>query len=61
MVVDFEGERRRVSQEAMRAIQNALNRAGVELIDENGGGPGVRSRKRQQKERLGRHVFLFTG
>jgi transcriptional regulator with XRE-family HTH domain len=29
-------------------IQTALERAGVEFIDENGGGPGVRLRKRQR-------------
>jgi transcriptional regulator with XRE-family HTH domain len=29
-------------------IQNALEFAGVEFIDENGGGPGVRLRKRHQ-------------
>ena len=29
-------------------IQTALERAGVEFIDENGGGPGVRLRKHQQ-------------
>ena len=28
----------------------ALEAAGVEFIDENGGGPGVRLRKRQQKK-----------
>jgi hypothetical protein len=27
-----------------------LKRAGVEFIDENGGGPGVRLRKRQHKK-----------
>jgi hypothetical protein len=27
------------------AIRNALENAGVEFIDENGGGPGVRLRK----------------
>jgi len=32
------------------AIRNALEAAGVEFIDENGGGPGVRLRKRQQKK-----------
>jgi ribosome-binding protein aMBF1 (putative translation factor) len=31
------------------AIRRALESAGVEFIDENGGGPGVRLRKRQQK------------
>jgi hypothetical protein len=30
----------------VQAIQLALEAAGVEFIDENGGGPGVRLRKR---------------
>jgi transcriptional regulator with XRE-family HTH domain len=30
------------------AIRRALEAAGVEFIDENGGGPGVRLRKRHQ-------------
>ena len=50
-VVDFERERRHVSDDAMAAIHKALVRAGVEFIDENGGGPGVRLHKRQ----VGRH------
>jgi len=29
-------------------IRNALEKGGVEFIDENGGGPGVRLRKRQR-------------
>jgi hypothetical protein len=29
------------------AVRNALESAGVEFINENGGGPGVRLRKRQ--------------
>ena len=32
------------------AIRRALEAAGVEFIDENGGGPGVRLRKRQGKK-----------
>jgi hypothetical protein len=32
------------------AIRAAFERAGVEFIDENGGGPGVRLRKRHQKK-----------
>jgi predicted transcriptional regulator len=44
-VVDFEKERREVSPESVEAIRRALVRAGVEFIDENGGGPGVRLRK----------------
>jgi hypothetical protein len=31
------------------AIRRALEAAGVEFIDENGGGPGVRLRKHQHK------------
>jgi ribosome-binding protein aMBF1 (putative translation factor) len=33
-----------------RAVRRALESVGVEFIDENGGGPGVRLRKRQQKK-----------
>jgi hypothetical protein len=32
------------------AIRRALEAAGIEFIDENGGGPGVRLRKRHQKK-----------
>jgi hypothetical protein len=31
------------------ALRRALEAAGIEFIDENGGGPGVRLRKRPQK------------
>jgi hypothetical protein len=31
------------------AVRRAFESAGVEFIDENGGGPGVRLRKRQLK------------
>ncbi len=34
----------------LAAIEMVLRRAGVEFIDENGGGPGVRLRKAQQKK-----------
>ena len=34
----------------LAAIVSALKRAGVEFIDENGGGAGVRLRKRQHKK-----------
>jgi DNA-binding XRE family transcriptional regulator len=49
-IVDFEKERRQVSTVAIRAIRHALTTRGVEFIDENGGGPGVRLRKRQHKK-----------
>jgi len=32
-------------------IRHAIEAAGVEFIDENGGGPGVRLRKRQRPKR----------
>jgi transcriptional regulator with XRE-family HTH domain len=32
------------------ALRKALEAAGIEFIDENGGGPGVRLRKRHQKK-----------
>jgi hypothetical protein len=31
-------------------LKRPLVKAGVEFIDENGGGPGVRLRKRQRKK-----------
>jgi transcriptional regulator with XRE-family HTH domain len=40
----------RVSDEAQTKLQRALESAGVEFIDENGGGAGVRLRKRQQRK-----------
>jgi predicted transcriptional regulator len=50
-VVDFEKGRRQVSSESIELIFRALTQAGVEFIDGNGGGPGVRLRKRQQAKR----------
>jgi transcriptional regulator with XRE-family HTH domain len=50
-VVDFEKSRRPVSKEAVQAMCNALQDAGIEFIAENGGGPGVRLRKRRQLKR----------
>lgn len=43
-VVDHERSRREVSAKAVAAIRAALEAAGVEFIDANGGGPGVRLR-----------------
>jgi predicted transcriptional regulator len=34
-----------------QAIRRALESAGIEFIDENGGGPGVRLMKRKRKTR----------
>jgi transcriptional regulator with XRE-family HTH domain len=35
----------------VQKIRNALQKAGVEFIDENGGGPGVRLRKGARKNK----------
>ena len=37
-------------RETLSTIESVLKRAGVEFIDEDGGGPGVRLRSRQQKK-----------
>lgn len=34
------------------ALTRAFEKAGIEFIDENGGGPGLRLRKRQRLKRL---------
>ncbi len=44
-IVDFERSRRDVSQAANAAIRRALETAGIEFIEENGGGAGVRFRR----------------
>jgi DNA-binding XRE family transcriptional regulator len=35
---------------SLETIENVLRKAGIEFIDENGGGPGARLRKRQPKK-----------
>jgi len=50
-VVDYEKKRRQVSAESVESMFQALVDAGIEFIDENGGGPGVRLRKRQRSAR----------
>jgi transcriptional regulator with XRE-family HTH domain len=37
-------------QSTMDRLQQALESAGIEFLDENGGGPGVRLRNRQPKK-----------
>lgn len=44
-VVDFERSRREVSDEANGKMGATLERMGVEFLDENGGGVGVRFRR----------------
>ena len=44
-VADFERGAREPYQRTLEDVRGALERAGVEFIAENGGGPGVRLRK----------------
>ncbi len=48
-VVDFERGARQPHANNLAAIRAALERAGVTIIEENGGGPGVRLAKRGRK------------
>jgi transcriptional regulator with XRE-family HTH domain len=49
-VVDFEKGRRIVSEEAVKAIQTALQRAGIEFTVENAAVEGLLLRKRQKRK-----------
>jgi transcriptional regulator with XRE-family HTH domain len=49
-ITNIETGRYAGDQATLTAIAAVLKRAGVEFIDANGGGPGVRLRKRQQKK-----------
>ncbi len=49
-VTNIETGRYAGDAETLAAIVAVLKRAGVEFIDENGGGPGVRLRKRHPKK-----------
>jgi transcriptional regulator with XRE-family HTH domain len=40
-----------LKQRTIEALQHTFEAAGVAFIDENGGGPGVRLRKRQPKKK----------
>lgn len=46
----FEAERAAPRQATLIVIRRAFESAGVEFIDENGGGPGVRLRKASRKK-----------
>jgi transcriptional regulator with XRE-family HTH domain len=52
-IIHFEAGERRPVPAVMTAIRGALERAGVEFIPENGGGPGVRLTKRQHRRSRG--------
>jgi transcriptional regulator with XRE-family HTH domain len=38
-----------LKERTIEALQHTFEAAGIEFIDENGGGPGVRLRKRHKK------------
>ena len=44
-IMAFEQGKKNPTRASLQVIQAALERAGVEFIEENGGGPGVRLRK----------------
>ncbi|QDM24564.1 transcriptional regulator [Tardiphaga sp. vice154] len=44
-IVDFEKSRRRISSSSIAILKNTLERLGIQFIDENGGGAGVRLSK----------------
>lgn len=48
-IVDYEKRRRVVSPEAIAAIEQAFERAGIYFIEENGGGAGVRFSKPRKR------------
>jgi len=49
-VRQFESAANTPRRATLNVIRRAFETAGVEFIDENGGGPGVRLRKRQPKK-----------
>jgi transcriptional regulator with XRE-family HTH domain len=49
-VHQLEANRSQPRRATLQAIRRAFEMAGVEFIDENGGGPGVRLRKRHPKK-----------
>ena len=48
-VVDFEKERRQVSEEAVERIRRALEECGIEFFSENGRGEGLLVRRALRK------------
>jgi transcriptional regulator with XRE-family HTH domain len=49
-ITNIEVKRYAGDPETLALIEAVLRAAGVQFIDENGGGPGVRLRKRQLKK-----------
>jgi transcriptional regulator with XRE-family HTH domain len=49
-VRQFEGQATKPRHATLEVLRRALELAGIEFIDENGGGPGVRLRKGLRKK-----------
>ncbi len=49
-VIDFERGARKTYEMTIRAIRSAIEDAGIDFIDENGGGVGVRFRERNTSQ-----------
>jgi transcriptional regulator with XRE-family HTH domain len=47
-IADFERGAREPYMRTLEDVRGALERAGIEFIEQNGGGPGVRLRERQR-------------
>ncbi len=45
-LVDFENGTRATHPRTIEAIERTLEHAGIEFIEENGGGPGLREKRR---------------
>ena len=52
-ITDFERGARSPINASLQAIKRALESGGVEFIEENGGGPGVRLRESSEKAEKG--------
>jgi len=50
-IADFERGARAPYPRTLEDVRGAIERAGIEFIDENGGGPGVRLRKPPRQKR----------
>ena len=50
-VIQLENEAGQPRRATMQVMRNAFEAAGVEFIDENGGGPGVRLRAQETSRR----------
>jgi predicted transcriptional regulator len=48
-IADFEQSKREPRSDTVKRLRAALEKAGVEFIAENGGGPGVRLAKKRGK------------